>query len=768
MQTWSLPATADVATIAMSVMPMRGEDDAGGGSTGLWAVTASVGSIPQGVAFFPNGFGETLAHGYGMASGRYPGSGCTMQFAAAWGGNAAADGHGGMYFAAHDAGAHMKYLYAHEHSHSRHTAVSALERGDEEPSTPLSDGTGFSCSTPLAPHGFPFVSDGTLPMGTQSLTVTTLVEGAGALLNSSGYVLPFVLAVAPLPVKASAAPLWYAAAQLYRAWALSSAEWTQKGPIAARPHDFPQWFLDLNVWVNSGWQCLDRFNDTQGDPPTVLRNMMAIKRRFNLTGGQSIGLHWYEWQCGFADNCTTDHGAHRFKFDTEYPDYFPPRRGAGFRDVVDALLAEGVRTFPYINGRIFDNNSKSFTTEGGLDKVVKQARAPVLDAARPGGGVAGPLAECKEFYGSHELDGRDVYFDVADPTTPYWQDKYADTVGRLVNGSHVAGVYIDQLCAGSPVADWTPRAQHGAGGGAWWRRGLVDLVSKAHARATVPGGVGGAAGGGDVWAPLVTESNAEFLMDQVNGLLTLVAFGVPFAPPATPSPGHRVLAPAFAAVYGGYYVAFGSIYTHNDLALNPDVFASRLATSFVYGAQMGWFSLGGVDHGPDMDHKCGPMHTLDSFLSPERDPEVAFLRRLASARASVQRYFVHGRLAPPVALTPAPATFVAPPQAIAPRNPGPFPTLSTSVWFAAGDATLCIFLVASTGEAVQAAFELDMAATYRLAGGLARRGSNFDVFLLGGSSGDDTLIKRVRGSSVVALNRTVPGRSYEMLELREV
>ena len=88
------------------------------------------------------------------------------------------------------------------------------------------------------------------------------------------------------------------------------------------------------------------------------------------------------------------------------------------------------------------------------------------------------------------------------------------------------------------------------------------------------------------------------------------------------------------------------------------------------------------------------------------------------------------------------------------------------MWFAAGDATLCIFLVASTGESVQAAFELDMAATYRLAGGLARRGSNFDVFLLGGGSGDDTLIKRVRGSSVVALNRTVPGRSYEMLELR--
>ena len=98
---------------------------------------------------------------------------------------------------------------------------------------------------------------------------------------------------------------------------MPSAEWTQKGPVATRPRDFPQWFLDLNVWVNTGWQCLDRFNDTQGDPPTVLRNVRAIKRRFNLTDGAGLGLHWYEWQCGFSDNCTADHGARRFKFDTE-------------------------------------------------------------------------------------------------------------------------------------------------------------------------------------------------------------------------------------------------------------------------------------------------------------------------------------------------------------------------------------------------------------------------------------------------------------------
>ena len=406
-------------------------------------------------------------------------------------------------------------------------------------------------------------------------------------------------------------------------------------------------------------------------------------------------------------------------------------------------------TFPYINGRIFDNNSASFINDDGISKVVKQVQAPVLDTASGNGGVAGELTECKSYYGSHELNGQDVLFDVADPTTTYWQEKYADTVGQLVNDSHVAGVYIDQLCAASPVADWSARLQHGTGGGAWWRRGLVELLDKARAQSRTV-------------APLVTESNAEFLMDEVNGLLTLEAFGVPFAPPPVPSPGHRVLVPAFAAVYGGYYVAFGSVYTTNDLALNPDVFASRLATSFVYGAQMGWFSLGGVDHGPNLDTKCGPMHTLDAFLSPDRDAEVAFLRMLAQARSTVQRYFVHGRLVAPIELAQAPATFLAPDQAIAPRNPGPFPTLSTAVWQAAGDATLCVFLVTSTRAETQASFVLDMEGVYGV------EGEAFDVFLLSPDGGTATILDRVRGSNIVPLNRTVPGRTVEMIEIRKV
>ena len=86
------------------------------------------------------------------------------------------------------------------------------------------------------------------------------------------------------------------------------------------------------------------------------------------------------------------------------------------------------------------------------------------------------------------------------------------------------------------------------------------------------------------------------------------------------------------------------------------------------------------------------------------------------------------------------------------------------MWFAAGDATLCVFLVTSTAAAVEVAFELDMAATYPLAGGGSE---DFDVFLLAVGGGSDKLVTRVRGSSVVTLKRTVAGRSVEMLEVRK-
>ena len=155
-------------------------------------------------------------------------------------------------------------------------------------------------------------------------------------------------------------------------------------------------------------------------------------------------------------------------------------------------------------------------------------------------------------------------------------------------------------------------------------------------------------------------------------------------------------------------------------------------------------------------------YTLGAFLDEAHTPEVNYLRLLADSRGAMQRYFVHGRLAAPVRITPTPETFMAPKQHIPPRNAGPFPTLSSAVWVA-GDtgggapASLCVFLATATAKAVPAAFELDMAL-------YGFTGSSFEVALVG-RDGRATKVTTV-ASSTVKLSRVVGGRSLEMLEIK--
>ena len=64
----------------------------------------------------------------------------------------------------------------------------------------------------------------------------------------------------------------------------------------------------------------------------VVERSTAVAKLFGL-GPEAphlgpLALHWYEWQCGLAGLCTNMSDPDRFQFDTQYPDYSPPRRGA--------------------------------------------------------------------------------------------------------------------------------------------------------------------------------------------------------------------------------------------------------------------------------------------------------------------------------------------------------------------------------------------------------------------------------------------------------
>lgn len=120
---------------------------------------------------------------------------------------------------------------------------------------------------------------------------------------------------------------------------------------------------------------------------------------------------------------------------------------------------------------------------------------------------------------------------------------------------------------------------------------------------------------------------------------------------------------------GGLYVGFGAIFNAGDLvadAGNP--MAARLALQFAFGAQLGWFSVGGVTSGPDFDHGCGAMGTYAAFMDPTADGMVAYISMLAAFRSTLAEYLVHGRPVLPVELTPTPAVFSSTSKPT--RNPG--------------------------------------------------------------------------------------------------
>ena len=222
---------------------------------------------------------------------------------------------------------------------------------------------------------------------------------------------------------------------------------------------------------------------------------------------------------------------------------------------------------------------------------------------------------------------------------------------------------------------------------------------------------------------------------------------------------HRgVLAPAFVAVYGGYNLFFGDIYSAEDLRF-PDVLCARLAGTFVAGTQVGWFSLGGVTHGPNVDTKCGEMGEETLWMDPRHDPEVQFLKKVAAARARVREHLVHGRLGlPPARVGAAVPTFSAPSDGGPIRNPGPFPKLSVGVWLAANGSSAVLLMATPTLEAMRADYDLQ-AEQY-----LECDGYQLTEIVSNGSSTMRPLRRYPRGSTI-PVRRLVSGRDVVVLQV---
>lgn len=405
---------------------------------------------------------------------------------------------------------------------------------------------------------------------------------------------------------------WWDAAQLYRSWALAEASWTTQGPMLQRD-DVPAWLYGITTWVNSHWQGMDIFNVSGGDPVVVRQRVAAIVERFGLAPS-SLALHWYEWDTlGYqlGSNYSVCESEVTCGFDTHYPEYFPVREG--FEENMKAMQELGVRVCPYINGRIFDKGTQTWTKDSAEDWASKNA-APALGTP--------DLSTYEEQYGSK------AKFAVMCPHTAYWQDTIADVVGQLTGTYGTDGVYIDQIAAAGPKSCFDKSHNHSLGGGHHWVSGYATMLRKARAQA-----------GND--KVILTESNSEPFMGGLNLFLTLVGF-LSGDLPSTPEPTTgSIIVPAFQSIYGGYVLPVGAEFYQPDFD-DPDVFAAKVAVMYIFGAQMGWFSLGGRDN----EHPG--MGIFELLMDPKYDAEILYLRRLSEAKLVAAEWFNHGRTMRPV------------------------------------------------------------------------------------------------------------------------
>ena len=309
---------------------------------------------------------------------------------------------------------------------------------------------------------------------------------------------------------------WFTLAEHYRAWATQQA-WCDGGRNRRRP-DSPDWFRKLVWWHHGG-----------------TRNGAGLTNTFDhlrKAVPYPMAFHWYNW--------------HSIPFDNFYPDYFPAN------DYVPAVRAQlrawGIPVMPYINGHLWDTQSKSYTNENAQRWAMKKADGSLY----------------LEHWSKHDHS-------TACPFTAAWQNKMVSVTDRLFREVGVDAVYLDQIGATQAQLCYDGTHGHPRGGGDYYVAGYWKLLQavRANARRINPD------------AALTTEDTAEPYIRYLDGMLMCNR--------AWPDS-----IPFFPAVYHGHVAQFG-LYIHEPEIKAGITFRSKEAMLFQFGAQLGWNGTGWSD-----------------------------------------------------------------------------------------------------------------------------------------------------------------------------
>ena len=297
------------------------------------------------------------------------------------------------------------------------------------------------------------------------------------------------------------------AGRIYRAFTFETP-WGNTPPVSKRT--IPRWMQDADIWL--------RPDGSPADNLDITKKALAYF-------GTNTATHWYRW--------------HEIPYDTNYPEYFPPL--PGFGEAIRALHDAGTHVIPYINGRLWDPDSKSW-----------REKEAWRGAARKENG------DCyTEVYGSH------VPNTAMCPWSALWREELASLIQRFFDELDTAGVYIDQICAARGVPCFNPDHGHPLGGGGAWHEGYRTLLEGMRKR--VPEG-----------RVLTTEECAEPWLDLFDAMIIL----------NMPAELHSI--PLFPSVYSDRTIGYAFLYYAKDEPRNSFSFRWKNSRAFLYGAQVGW------------------------------------------------------------------------------------------------------------------------------------------------------------------------------------
>ena len=351
-------------------------------------------------------------------------------------------------------------------------------------------------------------------------------EGMGVPGSKSSYAMPYEVVIGVYEGD------WITASKIYHDWAIKQ-KWCSKGKLSQRK-DIPEWYLNTVVW----------FAGLPTDQMIPVAKYLDVPTAFQ----------WYTWQ--------------QYPHDVNYPDYFPPI--AEFTEKVKQLQSAGIKITPYINSRMWDIDSKSWSSENPQSaacKVPYKLFDDLISYSKWPTSVWQDLTIYTEHWNERS-------FSVMCPTTKVWQDKQSEIINRLVSEYGVDGVYMDQIASCQPTYCFDANHGHSIGGGSYWVEGNRKMVEicKENARKKNPEMI------------LTTEDFAEPFIDVFDGLLAANVSSI--APE---------LIPMFTYVYSGFCLTFGR-FTSSVLTSKEDEiystglpFMMRNAQMFLWGEQMGWF-----------------------------------------------------------------------------------------------------------------------------------------------------------------------------------